>query len=99
MKLVIVDCERFSVHYKLLFVPNNKKENPIDVSEMEGIYSISISNGTIIQTSSNVTDEIKEYALKVSSKNNESGIVGKYIYNKSITVLKTAILLFIFKRI
>lgn len=63
-------------------IPNNKKENPIDVSEMEGIYSISISNGTIIQTSSNVTDEIKEYALKVSSKNNESGIVGKYIYNK-----------------
>lgn len=63
---------------------NNKNDKMIDVSLMDGIYSISISNGNIIETSSNVDDEIREYALKISNNNNESGIVGKYIYNKRI---------------
>ena len=56
---------------------NNKNDKMIDVSLMDGIYSISISNGNIIETSSNVDDEIREYALKISNNNNESGIVGK----------------------
>ena len=66
--------------------PNIK--NQIDVSEMDGIYSISISNGQIISTSDNVTEEIKEYAIKVSNKNSESGIIGNYIYNKRVREAK-----------
>ena len=68
--------------------PNNIRENQIDTYDMEGIYSITLNNGTIIQTSDNVTDEIKEYALKIASKGKENGIVGNYIYNKRIREAK-----------
>jgi len=61
---------------------NDKKEEGITINDMEGIYSISIDNEKVIQTSNNVTDEIKEYAIKVSNKDSESGIVGNYIYKK-----------------
>ena len=56
----------------------------MDVSEMDGIYSISISNGTIIQSSNNITDEIKEYAMNAANKKSDSGIIGNYIYNKRV---------------
>ena len=68
--------------------PNNKKLDKIDISNMDGIYSITINNGTVFQTSENVTDEIKEYALKVKDKNSESGIVGNYIYKKRVREAK-----------
>ena len=49
---------------------------------MDGIYSVTINNGKVFNFSDNVTDEIKEFALKVSNKNSESGIIGNYIYKK-----------------
>ena len=62
--------------------PNSKRNNIIDVAEMDGIYSVTINNGKVFNFSDNVTDEIKEFALKVSNKNSESGIIGNYIYKK-----------------
>ncbi len=53
-----------------------------DISNISGIYSVDISNGQVLNTSGNVTEEIKEQALKVSNKNAENGIVGDYIYKK-----------------
>ena len=65
-----------------------KRENKIEPIETNGIYSISIDNGTIHNYSNNVTDEIKEYAIKVLSKTNESGIIGNYIYKQRVHDLK-----------
>ena len=62
--------------------PNDKKENPKMISDMDGVYSVSIRSGKIIETSDNITDEIKEYALEVLDKENESGIIGNYIYRR-----------------
>ena len=61
-------------------------ERPIDNNtipdiQIEGMYYILIENSKIIQKSDISKDEtIENYALKVSEKNNESGIIGKYIY-------------------
>lgn len=61
-------------------------ERPIDNNtipdiQIEGMYYILIENSKIIQNSDISKDEtIENYALKVSEKNNESGIIGKYIY-------------------
>ena len=63
---------------------NPNMNHQMDVSEMDGIYSISISNGTIIQSSNNITDEIKEYAMNAANKKSDSGIIGNYIYNKRV---------------
>lgn len=71
------------------------KEFKFDISNMDGMYSVSINNGEIFRTSDNVTDEVKEYALKVSNNNSKSGIIGNYIYkkrgkeinNKDVTVI------------
>ena len=63
---------------------NSNMNHQMDVSEMDGIYSISISNGTIIQSSNNITDEIKGYAMNVANKKSDSGIIGNYIYNKRV---------------
>ena len=62
--------------------PNGKRNNQIDVSEMDGIYSIEISNNNVNSTSENVTKEIEEYALKVSNNKKDKGIIGNYIYKK-----------------
>ena len=63
---------------------NSNMNHQMDVSEMDGIYSISISNGTIIQSSNNITDDIKEYAMNAANKKSDSGIIGNYIYNKRV---------------
>ena len=60
--------------------PENKKEDNFNIYEIEGIYSVSINNGSIINTNENVTDEIKKIALKVSNKKSDSGIVSSYFY-------------------
>ena len=62
--------------------PNRKKNNIVDITEMDGIYSVSISDGKVFSSSNNVTDEIKEYALKVFNKKSESGVIENYIYKK-----------------
>ena len=44
---------------------------------VDGVYRIHISNNTIIKESNDVTDEIRDYAIKI---NKEEGYIGNYIY-------------------
>ena len=62
--------------------PENRKELNFNISEIDGVYSISIINDKVLEISENATKEIKEYAIKVKKKNSENGIIGKYIYKK-----------------
>lgn len=62
--------------------PNNKKDNKINITDMEGIYYITIKDNEIIDYSENTTNKIKEYALKIVNRNSENGIIGNYIYKK-----------------
>ncbi|MBQ9659463.1 MAG: HAMP domain-containing histidine kinase [Clostridia bacterium] len=75
---------------------------PLEDIEIEGFYNIKIENFQVLEnTEFDIDEEIKEYALKVSKKNRNSGIIGNYIYkvrkdmNNSIEVLlfenKTAV--------
>lgn len=51
-------------------------------SETTGIYNVLVSNGEVIPNKNETVDEtIKEYALEVSKKSSEKGIIGNYIYN------------------
>ena len=45
-----------------------------------GIYRFFINNETIIREPSETNNEIRNYAISVSKRNFESGIIGKYIY-------------------
>ena len=67
--------------------PNGKKNEPI---EMNGVYFVSINNGNVANSSNNITDKIKEYALSVSKNNKEVGIIGNYIYKKRNHNIKEA---------
>lgn len=67
---------------------NGRKEEGLTINDMDGVYSISINNGNISETSENVTDEIKDYALNAYDKTTESGIIGNYIYKKRVREAK-----------
>ena len=55
--------------------------NIIPDIEIEGLYYFLIENSKIIENSDTSNDQtIEEYAIKAYEKNNESGIIGKYIY-------------------
>ena len=63
--------------------PNNRLEDYKIKSEIdvEGLYNFLIEDSIIIQSSNTVEDKVlNEYILKIAKKNNEKGIVGKYIY-------------------
>lgn len=62
--------------------PNGKIEDYKIKPEInvEGLYNILIENSVIIQSSDMQNKEINDYALKISKKNSEKGIIGKYIY-------------------
>ena len=47
---------------------------------IEGIYRVRIEDGSIVKESDDVTDEVKNYAIKLSNKKIEEGYIGKYIY-------------------
>lgn len=47
---------------------------------IEGVYRLSIENGTILRESNDVTDDIRNYAKELSNKKTEEGYIGKYIY-------------------
>lgn len=48
---------------------------------IDGLYSFLIKDSIIVQSSNPSNDEtINEYALKISKKNKDKGIIGKYIY-------------------
>ena len=61
-----------------------KKNERMELISMDGIYSISIKDNEIINTSENVNDTIKELAIKISKNKKETGIIGDYIYKKRI---------------
>ena len=55
------------------------KEN-IEIS-LQGVYNIVVENSKVIQNSSSTLEKsIEEYAIKVSNKKSETGIIGNYIY-------------------
>ena len=56
------------------------KKDKFNITDLDGVYSLSIDNGVIKNKSLNVTSEVEESALKVISKSSDSGIVGHYIY-------------------
>ena len=53
--------------------------NPFSFN-IDGIYRVEIYNGKIVNSSTETTDEVKEYAEKIASKNQEEGYIGNYIY-------------------
>ena len=61
--------------------PNNMQfnEDPFKVN-VEGVYKIEISNSNVVKESNNVTDELREYAIKLSNSNSEEGYIDNYIY-------------------
>ena len=68
-----------------------------DDSLIDGIYKIEVNNGNIIPRSNNITEEIKDYAIKIGYKNSNEGYIGNYIYqvkkiganNKEITLIES----------
>ena len=50
------------------------------LADVEGVYRLQIKDGTIIRESKDVTDEVREYALKLNNKKSEEGYIGNYIY-------------------
>lgn len=82
IKANISFVERFPGEQKV--IPDSKRDNNFDISQMEGIYSVFLNNGDIVNNSENVTDEIKQYALKIANDNKDNGIIGNYIYKKRV---------------
>lgn len=54
-------------------------EDPFRVN-VEGVYKIEISNNNVVKESNNVTDEVRNYAYKLSNSNSEEGYIDNYIY-------------------
>ena len=61
-----------------------KRNERMELISMDGIYTISVKDNEIISSSDNITDKIKELAIKVSKNKKEIGIIGNYIYKKRI---------------
>ena len=60
---------------------DGNKEIEVDKPTIEGVYYVQIEDSHVISNPNIVKDKtIEEYALKVSKKHNESGIIGNYIY-------------------
>ena len=47
---------------------------------IEGMYKLEISNNAIMRESIGVTDEIRNYAIRISNSSREEGYIGNYIY-------------------
>ena len=48
--------------------------------EIEGMYRVEILDNQIVNESSNITDEIRNYAIQVSSRRHEDGYIKDYMY-------------------
>lgn len=73
--------------------PENENITPINI---EGLYSVLVKDGQVLSNNgSDYTEEIEQYAIKVSDRNDDNGIIGKYIYKvrKSRDGAKLVILL------
>ena len=63
-----------------------KENNPKEFSEeknereIEGVYKIEVNNNNIVTKSNDVTDELKDFAIKVSNRKFDEGYIGNYIY-------------------
>ena len=68
---------------------NNIGDDGVIIDNMSGVYEVSILDGKVIQASSDVTEELEEYALKISNKDSDSGIIGNYIYKKRNREMKS----------
>ena len=56
-------------------------ENIIPNNNIEGLYNVLVKDSRIIDNIGTLADEqIEQYAIKVSKKHNESGIIGEFIY-------------------
>ena len=64
--------------------PNEFNEPKFDndpfLVNIDGTYKLEISNNNVIKESNGVTDEIRNYAIKISNNNQEEGYIGNYIY-------------------
>ena len=57
-------------------------DRPRELNEnIEGVYRFEVNNTDVTSRSNEVTDEIKEYAIKASNSIGNEGIIGKYIYS------------------
>ena len=66
---------RQEVKGEILKEPNNPFEINID-----GVYKFEISNNSIVRESNDTTEEVRNYAIKLSNKTSEEGYIGNYIY-------------------
>ena len=63
-----------------------KENNPKEFSEekndreIEGVYKIEVNNNKAMSKSNYVTDELKDFAIKVSNRKFDEGYIGNYIY-------------------
>ena len=57
-----------------------RNDRDLFLINIDGVYRLRIENSTIIKESDDVTDEIRNYAIKLSNKKSEEGYIGKYIY-------------------
>ena len=64
----------------------NRKDKLKEIEEekndryIEGVYKIQVNNNNIISKSNDATDEIVNYAIKVSNSSFDEGYIGNYIY-------------------
>lgn len=59
--------------------PEEVNKEKVEIS-IEGVYNIVVQDSKVIQSSDTAQEKIEEYAIKVSNKKTESGIIGDYIY-------------------
>ena len=57
-----------------------KNDRDLFLINIDGVYRLSIENNSVMRESEDVTDEIRNYAIKLSNKKSEEGYIGKYIY-------------------
>ena len=57
-----------------------RNDRDLFLINIDGVYRLRIENSTVIKESDDVTDEIRNYAIKLSNKKSEEGYIGKYIY-------------------
>ena len=68
------------------FIRESISQDPVELPffntsvNLEGVYRIEIDNNKVVKESDGVTDEIRNYAIKISNKNAEEGCIGKYVY-------------------
>ena len=58
----------------------SKEDDELLLVDIEGMYTVRINNNNSIKSSKNITDEVKNYAIKLSNQNSEEGYIGNYIY-------------------